>query len=122
MRASSRAFGVFLYAASASALATFSFPLASAMQISLALPLREPQASLSLLYCASAFRIAASYASLDIGAGFAAAIGASRCVAQPPRASTATPNNAIISFDIFIPPKQRGARNVLGRHSNDNRS
>ena len=59
-RASSRAFGVFLYAASASALATFSLPLASARQMSLALPLRDEQASLSILFCISAFLTAVS--------------------------------------------------------------
>ena len=73
----------------------------------MALPLRDEQASLSILYCVSAFLIAVSYASFVIGAtgaaGLAAVTCVSFCVAQPARPNPAITNSATINLDMCVP-------------------
>src|SRR5512141_2088098 len=102
MRDASRAFGVFSYAAPASALATLSLPLASATQMSLALPDIDEQASLSVLYCESACFIAIAWSSFDIDVGeiFSGVLCAA---AIPDTPSPAAMNSAIISLDMPFP-------------------
>jgi hypothetical protein len=101
--------------------------------------LREAQASLSILYCASAFLIPYVVGVLRYrhhrGVWRRGGHTCIPCVAQPPRPSPAVTNSAIISLDMPFPsvqvryrkPLKRGGPNALrlhpsrlGMHGSDN--
>src|SRR4030095_16819209 len=106
-------------------MAMWSLPLASAMQMSLAFPLSDEHASLSSLYCASAFVFAIAWPSFDIGAtAFVGElfIGAFTCAAaDPARPSPAAANSAIISLDMFFLRVRLRWRAPLGTDGNFSR-